>query len=97
VPPVRQLSLPVGRTRRRSCGRCVLRRTASGWELLAVRDELHGSHAVLVASKLIAVVLSALTAWLPARATTPVARGDFGAATAAIALLPVLLGVQLTL
>ena len=67
------------------------------WNAWAVRDELHGSYAVLFAGKLTAVVLSGLTAWLHARATTPAARGGFGAATAASALLAVLLGVQLTL
>ncbi len=67
------------------------------WNAWAVRDELHGSYAVLFTSKLTAVVLSGLTAWLHARATTPAARGGFGAATAAFALLTVLLGVQLTL
>ena len=67
------------------------------WNAWAVRDELHDSYAVLFASKLVAVALSGLTAWLHARATTPAARGGFGAATAAFALLAVLLGVQLTL
>jgi len=67
------------------------------WNAWAVRDELHDSYAVLFDSKLVAVALSGLTAWLHARATTPAARGGFGAATAAFALLAVLLGVQLTL
>jgi len=67
------------------------------WNAWAVQDELHDSYAVLFASKLVAVALSGLTAWLHARATTPAARGGFGAATAAFALLAVLLGVQLTL
>jgi len=67
------------------------------WNAWAVRDELHDSYAVLFASKLVVVALSGLTAWLHARATTPAARGGFGAATAAFALLAVLLGVQLTL
>jgi len=67
------------------------------WNAWAVRDELHDSYAVLFASKLVAVALSGLTAWLHARATTPAARGGFGTATAAFALLAVLLGVQLTL
>jgi len=66
------------------------------WNAWAVRDELHDSYAVLFASKLVMVALSGLTAWLHARATTPAARGGFGAATAAFALLSVLLGVQLT-
>lgn len=66
------------------------------WNAWAVRDELHDSYAVLFASKLVMVALSGLTAWLHARATTPAARGGFGAATAAFALLAVLLGVQLT-
>lgn len=67
------------------------------WNAWAVRDDLHDSYAVLFASKLVVVALSGLTAWLHARATTPAARGGFGAATAAFALLAVLLGVQLTL
>ena len=67
------------------------------WNTWAVRDDLHDSYAVLFASKLVVVALSGLTAWLHARATTPAARGGFGAATAAFALLAVLLGVQLTL
>ena len=67
------------------------------WNAWAVRDELHDSYAVLFASKLVVVALSGFTAWLHARATTPAARGGFGAATAAFALLAVLLGVQLTL
>ncbi len=67
------------------------------WNAWAVRDELHDSYAVLFASKLVVVALSGLTAWLHARATTPAARGGYGAATAAFALLAVLLGVQLTL
>ena len=67
------------------------------WNAWAVRDDLHDSCAVLFASKLVVVALSGLTAWLHARATTPAARGGFGAATAAFALLAVLLGVQLTL
>jgi len=50
-----------------------------------------------VRGKLVAVVLSGLTAWLHSRAMTPATRGVFGAATAAFALLAVLLGVQLTL
>ncbi len=66
------------------------------WNAWAVRDELHDSYAVLFASKLVMVALSGLTAWLHARATKPAARGGFGAATAAFALLAVLLGVQLT-
>jgi uncharacterized membrane protein len=67
------------------------------WNAWAVRDELHDSHAVLFAGKLVVVALSGLAAWLHERATTPAARGSFGAATAAFALLAVLLGVQLTL
>lgn len=67
------------------------------WNAWAVRDELHDSYAVLFASKLVVVALSGLTAWLHARATTPAARGGFGAATAAFALLAVLTGVWLTL
>ena len=67
------------------------------WNAWAVRNELHDSYAVLFVSKLVAVALSGLTAGLHARATTPAARGGFGAATAVFALLAVLLGVQLTL
>lgn len=67
------------------------------WNAWAARDELHDSYAALFASKLVVVALSGLTAWLHARATTPAARGGFGTATAAFALLAVLLGVQLTL
>ena len=67
------------------------------WNAWAVRDDLHDSYAVLFATKLVVVALSGLTALLHARATTPAARGGFGAATAAFALLAVLLGIQLTL
>jgi putative copper export protein len=67
------------------------------WNAWAVRDELHGSYAALFAGKLVVVALSGLAAWLHERAATPAARGGFGAATAAFALLAVLLGVQLTL
>jgi putative copper export protein len=67
------------------------------WNAWAVRDDLHDSYGVLFACKLVVVALSGLTAWLHARATTPAARGGFGAATAGFALLAVLLGVQLTL
>ncbi len=67
------------------------------WNAWAVRDDLHDSYAVLFVSKLVVVALSGLTAWLHARATTPAARGGFGAATAAFALSAVLLGVRLTL
>jgi len=52
---------------------------------------------VLFAGKLVAVVLSGVTAWLHARAMAPAVRGVFGAVTAALALLAVLLDVQLTL
>lgn len=67
------------------------------WNAWAVRSELHDSYALLFASKLVVVALSGLTAWLHERATTPAARGGFGAGTAVFALLAVLLGVQLTL
>jgi putative copper export protein len=67
------------------------------WNAWAVRDQMHGSYAVVFTSKLLVVSLSGLTAWLHARATTTAARASFGAATAGFALLALLLGVQLTL
>jgi len=85
-----------------SAGPCAISQRTSvrgtgAWNAWAVRDELHGSYAVLCAGELVAVVLSGLTAWLHARAMTPAVRGGLGAATAAFAQLAVLLGVQLTL
>lgn len=67
------------------------------WNAWAVRGELHGTHALLFAVKLLAVACSGVTAWLHARAQGRGSRAAFGAATAMFALLALLLGVQLTL
>jgi len=96
--PIGKFGLVLRTLRRPLCHQPAhLRRGTGAWNTWAVRDELHGSYAVLFAGQVVAVVLSGLTAWLHARAMTPAVRGGFGAANAAFALLAVLLGVQLTL
>lgn len=67
------------------------------WNAWAVRHELHGAHAALFGTKLVAVVLSGASAALHARAEATRGRAGYGAATAFFALLALVLGVQLTL
>ncbi|MGB8651412.1 MAG: hypothetical protein WCD35_12205 [Mycobacteriales bacterium] len=65
------------------------------WNVYAVRDDNHGRYATTLAVKLVLVVLSGLTAWLHARATTVRGRAVYGAGTGLFALGALLLGVWL--
>ena len=65
------------------------------WNVWAVRDELHGSRAVVLWVKLAVVVASGATAWLHTRATTARGRAVYGATTGATALTALVLGVIL--
>jgi putative copper export protein len=100
VPTLRQVSPEVPAIAARAYARVawpafgVLVATGA-WNAWAVRDELHGSHAVVFGFKLLAVLLSGLTAWLHARATQRRWRAVLGAATGTTALLALLLGVEL--
>jgi putative copper export protein len=60
------------------------------WNVLAV-----DVNQTALGLKLVAVAMSGVTAWQHARATTPRARGMYGAQTAFFALLALLLGVIL--
>jgi putative copper export protein len=65
------------------------------WNVVAVRDEVHGAYQVTLVVKLVLVAGSGLAAYAHIRATTPRGRGLFGALTAALALGALLLGVLL--
>jgi putative copper export protein len=62
---------------------------------VAATDGRAGSHGVTLVLKLAAVVASGITAFLHTRATSPRARGAFGAASGVSAILALLLGIIL--
>jgi len=65
------------------------------WNVAAEHDKLHGAYAHTLAIKLALVLLSGLTAWLHARATSRAGLAVFGAGTALTALAALLFGVLL--
>lgn len=67
------------------------------WNAMAVSDELHGSKGVVFGVKMVVVLLSGLTAFLHARATSKAQQAVYGAGTATTALVALALGLQLTL
>lgn len=66
------------------------------WNVWSVRHELHGSSQVVLAVKVGAAVLSGLTAWAHQRTRGARGRAVTGAATALLALLALVLGIDLT-
>ena len=65
------------------------------WNIVAERDEVHGSYETTLIVKLVLVAVSGVTAWLHARAGTPVGLAVFGALTGLSALGALLFGVIL--
>jgi putative copper export protein len=65
------------------------------WNIVAVRPEIRGSYRVTLTVKLIAVLVSGVTAFLHGHARTPRATAAYGALTGLSALAALLLGVLL--
>jgi putative copper export protein len=100
VPALRGLGAEVPRSAARAFSRvawpafAVLLATGV-WNVIAVRGQITGGYQVTLIVKLAVVVVSGVTAWLHARAKSPLGLAVFGALTGLSALGAVLLGVLL--
>jgi putative copper export protein len=65
------------------------------WNIIAVRSRIAGSYQATLILKLVAVLISGVTAFLHARARTPRATAAYGALTGLSALAALFLGVVL--
>jgi len=105
VPPLRRLGAELPRAAARAFNRvawpafAVLLLTG-GWNVVAVRGQLHGTdnhgaYQVTLWVKLVVVAVSGVTAWLHARAKSPAGLAVFGALTGLSALAALFLGIML--
>jgi putative copper export protein len=65
------------------------------WNIIAVRQQIHGSYETTLVVKLVVVVISGITAALHARAKSTTGLAVFGALTGVSALAALFLGVLL--